>query len=353
MKKSLYLFCTAAIGLTLASFIFTRSGGSGQNAAPKLKGVVIAEGLVAPVVAVYPEDGTNRLFVAEQRGLIYQVINGKPAPTPFLDIKGKVLKLNTNYDERGFLGLAFHPKFKSNRRFFVYYSAPGNEGYNHKSVIAEYQADPKDPSKALTAEKVILEINEPEWNHNGGQLLFGPDGYLYIGVGDGGGHDDQHGDPGNGQNKNTLLGKILRIDVDGKVPYGIPSDNPFVKGGGSPEIYAYGLRNPWHFSFDKVTKRLFCGDVGQDHWEEIDIIEKGKNYGWRIKEGTHCCHPEKDCPTANLVEPIYDYPHPFGISVNGGYIYRGSKYPKVAGKYVFADHVNKFMTLTEKGKKWE
>ena len=222
---------------------------------------------------------------------------------------------------------------------------PGRDA-DHKSVLAEYKVSASNPDSAAAEETVLMEILQPESNHNGGCLAFGKDDYLYIGLGDGGGAGDKHGITGNGQNLNTLLGKILRIDVNSQVPYGIPRDNPFVdKAGARPEIYAYGLRNPWRFSFDRSTGQLFCADVGQDKWEEIDLIEKGRNYGWNVMEGNHCFNPSEKCDMTDLTLPITEYSHSEGISVCGGYVYRGKNHPEWNGIYFFADWSGKMFSL--------
>ena len=205
----------------------------------------------------------------------------------------------------------------------------------------------------LKSERVILEIEQPESNHNGGTLQFGPDGYLYIGSGDGGGAGDKHGEIGNSQDTNNLLGKLLRIDVNSSsLPYGIPSDNPYSKGKGSPEIYAMGLRNPWKFSFDKLTGKLFLGDVGQDRVEEVNLIEKGKNYGWRVVEGNLCYNPPENCKPERFQEPIFAYTHDTGNSVIGGYVYRGNKKSFYYGKYIFADWSGKLFYLSLEKSNW-
>lgn len=308
---------------------------------------MVAEGFTAPVAMEDPRDGEARLYVAEQDGLISVIENGEVLDEPFLDISDKLVELNPAYEERGLLGLAFHPDSPSNGRFFVYYSAPTDEpDMDHESVLAEYRVS-GDPARADPAsERVLLRIGKPESNHNGGQLTFGPDGYLYVGVGDGGGAGDKHGDIGNGQNVSTLLGSVLRIDVDGGQPYEVPDGNPFVGEPGRNEIYAYGLRNPWRFSFDAETGRLFLADVGQDKWEEVDIVEKGGNYGWRIMEGTHMYDEELadelDINISSLELPIHEYSHEVGRSVTGGYLYRGDALPNLYGTYVFGDWSSSF-----------
>lgn len=306
----------------------------------------IASGFTGPLGLGDPNDGSDRLFIVEQTGKIKIIKNGKVLPKPFLDVQDKLDNVNKVYSEKGLLGLVFHPEYKTNGRFFIYYSASGQvKESDHKSILAEYKVS-DNPDAAATAEKILLEIEQPEANHNGGQLAFGPDGFLYMGLGDGGGAGDKHGDTGNGQNLKTLLGKIIRIDVDGTAPYAVPRDNPFVNKKAKPEIWAYGLRNPWRFSFDRVTGKLFCGDVGQNLYEEIDIIEKGKNYGWRIMEGMNCYNPS-NCNKEGLELPIAEYGRSKGISVTGGFVYRGKKFPALKGKYIFADWNGKMYYLEE------
>lgn len=297
----------------------------------------------SPVLLTNAGDGSNRLFVVEKTGQINIIKNGVLLDTPFLDISKKLVKLIPFYDERGLLGLAFHPNYTNNGRFFVYYAAPNtNQGYDHQNVIAEYTVSMQNPDVADPAsEKIIMRIDAPEFNHVGGQLAFGPDGMLYIGVGDGGGEGDQHGATGNGQNINTSLGKILRIDVDHGSLYAIPSNNPFVGVDGLDEIYAFGFRNPYRFSFDMTTQRLFAADVGQDKWEEVDLVENGHNYGWRIMEGNHLYDPALaqylQINLSTLTPPIYDYSHYVGHAIIGGYVYRGTISSGLVGKYIFAD----------------
>ncbi len=315
----------------------------------------IAKGLTSPVGMAAPNDGSNRLFVIEQGGRIKIIKNNAVLPTPFIDLSPKLDALNIGYSEKGLLGLAFDPDYQKNGRFYVYYSAPTEQpGYDHQSIVAAYSVS-SNPDVASTQEEIILRIPEPESNHNGGCLQFGKDGYLYIGVGDGGGAGDKHGKYGNGQSLNTLLGKILRIDVSGSQrPYSIPPDNPFVNmKDARPEIYAYGLRNPWHFSFDKSIGVLYCGDVGQDKWEEIDIIEKGKNYGWRIMEGKHCYSPQQNCDMQGLTLPITEYDHDEGVSICGGSMYRGRMFPSLHGYYFFSDWSGKMFYLRkDKSGQW-
>jgi glucose/arabinose dehydrogenase len=292
-------------------------------------------------------DGTGRSFVLQQAGIIRIVQNGAVSPTPFLDISALV----ESGGEKGLLGLAFHPSFSTNRKFYVDYTR--RTGMQLQTIIAEYLVSASNPNAVDTSTaRTLLTIDQPFDNHNGGQLAFGADGFLYIGMGDGG----SGGDPqGNGQNTNALLGKILRIDVNttsaGK-PYGIPAGNPFAASGGAPEVYAYGFRNPWRFSFDSATSRLFVGDVGQDAFEEVDIVEIGKNYGWNVMEGTHC-YGASTCSATGLIPPITDYPHSEGQSVTGGFVYRGAAIPGMVGRYIFADFISgKIWILTESGTTW-
>jgi len=320
-----------------------------QQADVAVKLVEITSGFTSPVGMATPNDGTNRLFVFEQGGKVKIVKNGKILDEPFIDVSSRLDGLNIAYSEKGLLGMAFHPDYKNNGRFFLYYSAPLKQsGFDHKGVVAEFKVSPTNSDNAPLKEEIIMEINQPESNHNGGMLAFGPDRYLYIGLGDGGGANDEHGTIGNGQNLNTLLGKILRIDVNGKKPYDIPGDNPFVgKSNSKPEIYAYGLRNPWRFSFDRANGKLFCGDVGQNKYEEINIIKKGGNYGWRIMEGYHCFKPSSNCDKTGLELPIDEYNHDIGISICGGYMYRGNSYPSLHGYYFFADWNGKLFCLKQ------
>lgn len=300
-----------------------------------------------PVDIQSPDDGTNRLFVLNQQGII-TVFDNDPAAASqeiFHDIKDKVL----SGGEQGLLGLAFHPDYRTNGYFYLDYTADNPR----RTVISRYRVSENDPDKAdPNSELILLEVEQPYSNHNGGQISFGPDGYLYISLGDGG----SGGDPLNaGQDLTMLLGSLLRIDVDNSSDgrnYAIPDDNPFrgSKEGFREEIYAYGLRNVWRFSFD-YQNRLWAADVGQNKWEEINHIEKGKNYGWRIMEGKHCFNPESNCDTAGLVLPIWEYGHDEtgGFSITGGFVYEGSSIPWLKDKYVYADYVvGKIWTLDYK-----
>lgn len=293
-----------------------------------------------PVDIQHPPDGTDRLFVVEQKGVI-QVLENKPDISEsriFLDWSDHV---HAGHMEEGMLGLAFHPGYAQNGYFFVYYSADNPR----RSVLARFRVTDDDPGKAdPDSGTVIMEIPQPYGNHNGGQLAFGPDGYLYISLGDGGAAGDPHG---HGQNRATRLGSLLRIDVDrsaGGRPYAIPPDNPYAGNdrGWREEIYAYGLRNPWRFSFDPGTGRLWAGDVGQDKpYEEVNLIEKGGNYGWNIMEGFHCFRPPEGCNREGLIPPVLEYTlENGGRSITGGHVYRGRDIPALDGYYFYGDFVS-------------
>lgn len=327
-------------------------------AGPVVRLEEVAGGFVAPVFVTGAGDGSDRLFVVDQSGVIKIITDGAVAEKPFLDIAGKLVKQNPDYDERGLLGLAFHPKYKDNGRFFVWYSAPlrsgAPAGWDHTIHLSEFKAS-SDPAAADPAsERIVLRIDKPQRNHNSGHIAFGPDGLLYAPIGDGGaGNDVGLGHPpgGNGQDLTTILGNILRIDVDGKAPYAIPEDNPYADraNGALPEIFASGFRNPYHISFD--DERLFVADAGQDRYEEVSLVTAGGNYGWRIKEGTHCFSVEtpskapSTCPSVGprgepLIDPIIEYNHAqiLGSVIIGGYVYRGSSMPALRGAYIFGDY---------------
>jgi glucose/arabinose dehydrogenase len=295
----------------------------------------VVGGLDAPVLVTNAGDGSNRLFVLEQAGRI-RIVRGEPAKLverPFLDIS----ELVRSGGEMGLLGLAFHPHYRENGRFFIDYTRGARR--HLETVIAEYHVSPDDPDVALPAEKPLLTIDQPYENHNGGQVVFGPDGFLYVGMGDGGAANDPHE---NGQDRTQLLAKILRIDVDHEAdgkPYAIPADNPFAKGGGRGEIFAWGMRNPWRFSFDRgaPARGVFVGDVGQDTWEEVDLVQKGDDCGWNVLEGTHDFRPHPGVDRSTLRMPIAEYSHSEGQSVTGGFVYRGHACPDLVGAYVFSD----------------
>lgn len=390
--RPLYILAIAG-GLTATSFA----------AFPTLKlEPVVLQQLYSPTNITNSPDGSGRVFICDQPGKIHILQNSMILPVPFLDVGGKMVPIGPGYSERGLLGMAFHPGFADSaspgfRKFYLNYSAPDTTPTNNPStpqnnvtVIAEYQASSSQPDLAdPLSERIVLTYGQPQANHNGGQLEFGPDGFLYIGSGDGGsandndaGHtggvagapiDRPNGILGNGQDRRTLLGKILRIDpIDpdgaGPLTYSIPPGNPFVgltqdftnnalDGPMRGEIYAYGLRNPWRFSFDmrpSGTNRLFCGDVGQGKVEEVNLITAGGNYGWRYREGTFVFDPAmatNNIAPVSSIDPIAQYAHPaitigtpaipkLGVSITGGYVYRGTAIPALQGKYLFGDYGN-------------
>jgi glucose/arabinose dehydrogenase len=306
---------------------------------------VVESGLERPDYLTHA--GDDRLFVVEQPGRIRIVKNGQLLDRPYLDITDKV---TTAGNEQGLLSVAFHPEYQTNGLFFVNYTRRSDGA----TVIERYTVSKDDPDRAeAQSGKVILVVDQPEPNHNGGLIKFGPDGYLYIGMGDGGGQGDQHGPIGNGQNRNALLGKLLRIAVTNQATYAIPKDNPF-----STEVWAYGLRNPWRFSFDRSTGDLYIADVGQNLYEEVDFqpaaSKGGENYGWRIMEGLHCNSPGEGCDQAGLVRPIAEYSHDVGsCAITGGYVYGGSQYPVMQGAYFFGDYCSGIIwSLQRDGDRW-
>jgi glucose/arabinose dehydrogenase len=341
----------------------------------------LVEGLPAPLGVLDTGDTSGSLLVYDQSGLVVIVRNGQRLDPPFLDVRGRLVKLGilgsfdeNDYDERGLLGVALHPNFLTNGRLFTYTSEPTSgtadfpvartSGQNdHQSVIAEWRVDPQNTDTVLlSSRREILRLDEPQFNHNGGDMVFGPDGSLYIGLGDGGNADDQgegHATYGNGQSIETVLGKLLRIAVDGTTNsvngrYGIPPDNPFVGKTGIDEIYAYGFRNPYRFCFDSVTGDLYVGDVGQNQVEEVDRVTRGNNYGWRYREGGFffdpngtgdgrvVTQPVDPKPSRVPVDPVAQYDHGDGLAVVGGYVYRAGAIAGLDGHYVFGDFTRRF-----------
>lgn len=342
---------------------------TGAISLPALEPVIglelVTEGFAAPLALMPSGDETGRLFILDQIGQIWILTpEGQLMDAPFLDIGDRMVRLSDGYDERGLLGLAFHPGFAENGRLYVYYSAPlraeGPSGWNNTSHISEFVVSAENPDRAdANSERILLQVDQPQANHAGGQIVFGPDGYLYIPLGDGGAANDvgtgHNPNIGNAQDTSELLGSILRIDIDSGDPYGIPPDNPFVGTDSREEIYAYGFRNPYRVAFDAGGNgQLFAGDAGQNLWEEVNIVTLGGNYGWNIKEGTHCFDPKNPgtspttCPDTGprgeaLIDPIIEYPnagHPsggLGMAVVGGTVYRGNAMAAFQGRYIFAD----------------
>jgi len=348
-RKRFFLAMTIAFFLVFLSLpAFSKEPLEAQPQGIRLKEIV--SGLNQPVGLVHAGDKSGRLFVIEQDGLIRILKAGRLLKKPFLDIRNRV----ASGGEKGLLGLAFHPDFAKNRRLFVNYTEATPEGLfgGLQTVIAEYRADQKGGFVDAETERRLLTVSQPFSNHNGGQIAFGPNGMLFIGMGDGGAGNDPQG---NAQNLRTLLGKMLRIDVDGKAgkkPYGIPEDNPFrEQRGAAPEIWAYGLRNPWRFSFDfgaggvgknsSGTGRLYLADVGQNRREEINLIQKGRNYGWNVMEGKICTPMTRpSCDKSRFALPIFDYPRTQGTVVIGGFVYRGKAIPALGGAYIYGDFGN-------------
>ena len=343
---------------------------------------LIADGFVSPLGVVAAPDKSGRLFVIDQVGKIWIIDDaGNKLTTPFIDVTSMMVPLMPNFDERGLLGLAFHPEYKANGRFFIYYQLPPRDGgpetgvaWNNLSRISEFKVSASNPDVAdMSSEKVVLEWDDPQFNHNGGTIAFGPDGYLYIAIGDGGAADDVapgHVEDwydvnagGNGQDiEANLLGSILRLDINVS-PYAVPADNPFVGKDGLDEIYAYGFRNPYRISFDMSGSRaLYAGDAGQVLYEEIDVVTKGGNYGWNVKEGAHCFNAANNdtllpsCPDVDnfdnpLIDPVIEVinaANPMGggkaLTIIGGNVYRGKSIPGFHGKYIFGTFGQTFTT---------
>lgn len=291
-----------------------------------------------PIVLTHAGDGSGRTFVATQHGVIHSLDKGAKASKVFLDIQGKVL-YRDDQNEQGLLGLAFHPKFKETGEFFVFYT---DKSKRLENVLCRFKVSKDDPSKADPAsEEELLRVSHKYWNHDGGTVAFGPDGFLYIVLGDGGSANDPDD---HGQKTDVLLGKILRIDINakgGKTPYAIPKDNPFVGNAKyRPEIFALGVRNPWRLSFDRKTGQGWFGEVGQNLWEEVNLLEKGANYGWRRRESLHPFGTDGTGPKKEFTDPIWEYHHDVGKSITGGHVYRGKELPALDGYYLYADYVS-------------
>jgi len=377
--KYFFLLSSAVVAILTVTTIHPDPTVAAPAQTPVAAVSLVAEGFAHPVALKEPPDGSGRRFIVDQTGQIWIVTSGGTLlAEPFLDIAGRMVNVNPGYDERGLLGLAFHPDYADNGRFFVFYSAPLQEGapvgWSHTNVIAEYAVSDEDANRAdHDSEEIVMTIDWPQGNHDGGTLAFGPeDGYLYISLGDGGGGgdddaghvDDWYADNGGGNGQDieeNLLGSILRIDVNTApaVPYLIPPDNPFVGQTDYPEQWAYGFRNPYRFSFDMGgDHQLFAGDVGQRLWEEVDLVTAGGNYGWNVKEGAHCFDADDpmtspaECPDAipagaehpdagaPLIDPIIEFanstqPGGLGNSVVGGHVYRGDLLPFWDGSYLF------------------
>lgn len=384
--KKAYLTLPNAVLTAVLLCLFFIAGCKKDDTPHPMKQVdlkLVADGLVSPVALAEAPDDSRRLFVADQTGKVWIIdAFGNKAPQPFIDVSSKMVALQPFYDERGLLGFAFHPNYKDNGKFYLFYNAPpppggptedaGNTGlpktWNNTCRVSEFKVSANANQADAASERIILEVPHPQFNHNGGAIAFGPDGFLYISIGDGGNKNDLgpgHVEDwyaanagGNGQDvERNLLGNILRISINAYTKernYGIPNDNPFVGKRGYNEIYAYGFRNPYRFSFDMGgSRRLFAGDAGQVLYEEIDVVTKGGNYGWNVKEGTHCFNAADEltelssCPSMDafgnpLLDPVIElknYRHPGGggvtVAVVGGYVYRGHDIPHFEGKYIF------------------
>lgn len=331
MRRS--LLARLGLSLTVAAGVNACSSASGpslpQGTGARLQPIV--SGLSSPLYLTAPPGDLNRLFIVEQTGAIRIVKDGALLPTPFLDLSGRI----SAGGEQGLLGLAFYPDYAITGRFVVHYTNPA--GDTHLSVF-QVSADPDLADAA--SERVILAADQPYANHNGGQVVFGPDGFLYLGLGDGGASNDPEG---RAQSLSDLLGSILRVDVQSGTSYTVPPDNPFVGlAGVQPEVWSYGLRNPWRFSFDRATGDLYVADVGQNSYEEVDIAPasagsgRAVNYGWNIMEGSHCLNGGQ-CDQSGLTLPDFEYGHDQGCSITGGFVYRGSAVPALQGLYFYGD----------------
>ena len=341
--RNLAIVICLLVGLVVSPPTSASSYSPEASIPAKISFTQVVGGLTQPVFATHAGDGSGRMFIVQKTGQILILKGTHLNTTPFLNIS--TLITTGGGQEQGLLGLAFDPNYATNGYFYIVYTNKTGVG---NDVLARYHVS-GDPDVADNASaQILLTVSEPETNHNGGMIAFGPDGYLYFGLGDGGGGGDSHGSIGNGQDKTTLLGKILRLDVS-TVPYTIPPTNPFygsVYPSVKKEIWAYGVRNPWRFSFDKITGDLFIGDVGQDAQEEIDYQTSrsagGENYGWRIREGNLCYNPSSNCISpSGYVAPVATYDHgpsdSIGCAVTGGYIYRGANFPWLTGVYLFGD----------------
>lgn len=311
---------------------------------------LVVSGLSSPLLVTHAGDGSGRLFVVEQTGKVQIVEDGSIVAAPFIDLSRSV----SSGGEQGLLGLAFHPSYETNGKLYLSYT-----DLNGTSVISEYRVSASNPDRVdRSTGRMLVRVKQPYENHNGGHIAFGPDGYLYIGLGDGG----SSGDPGNrAQSRSTLLGKLLRIDVNkrtGSLAYGIPPSNPYVGRSGLDQIWAVGLRNPWRWSFDRVTGDLWIGDVGQGAWEEVDRAlavrgrnaGRGLNFGWRVMEGAHCYRPSSGCIRTGKTLPLTEYGHARGrCSITGGYVYRGKAYPDLVGAYLFADYCSGEIWYVDRG----
>jgi len=345
------LFGLGLVVILFSSYLNKKDNHIKVPAPITLKVKQVAVSIQAPTALAFP--GNGEIWVTEQTGKIRSIKNGKLSSIPVLDLAGKLPKMNSGYEERGLLGIALHPRFSTNKKFYVFYSIPSKGKFNHTDVVSEFKLGSAGKAEP-DSERIILAAEKPDGNHNGGCVQFGKDGYLYISFGDGGGQGDKHGEFGNGQNLNTWLGKILRVDINADSGYLVPKDNPFVgKTNAKPEVWAYGFRNPYRFSFDRASGLLFAGDVGQDTWEEVDIVKSGGNYGWRLTEGTHCYNPATGCDIKGITMPIAEYNHKEGVSITGGYVYNGKLISVLKSKYLFADWTGPVYYLQKNGSTWQ